>query len=268
MNAVLEAAQTLTRHRQLTWVMAKRELSDRYAGQALGLFWVIGHPLLLMGVYLFIFGYVFKVRIGGTADLPLDYTTYLLSGLVPWLALQESLNKGPVTITGNANLVKQVVFPIEVLPVKTILATLAGELVSLATLIIYVLATHHRLPWTYVLLPVLLVFQIGITIGICFVLASVGVYFRDLKDVVQVFTVIGMYLLPVLYLPSMVPPLFRPYLYVNPFSYLIWCFQDACYFGRFEHPWAWLVVTAFWLGSLTVGFRIFKRLKPMFGNVL
>ena len=74
-----------------------------------------------------------------------------------------------------------------------------------------------------------------------------GTYFRDVKDFVQVFCIAGMYLMPVVYLPTMVPEIFRPLLYLNPFSYMAWCYQDACYFGRFQHPWAWPV---FMFGSL------------------
>ena len=106
------------RNWHLTWALAKREITDRYAGQMLGMLWTVGNPLLLMGVYLFIFGVVFRVRIGGTIDLPMGYTTYILSGLIPWFAVSESLNKGCSIITGNSNLVKQVVFPLEILPIK------------------------------------------------------------------------------------------------------------------------------------------------------
>src|SRR6267142_1991542 len=77
--ATREVAGLLSRHRLLTWEMAKREVTDRYAGQVFGLAWAIGHPLLLMGVYVFIFAFVFKVRVGGTADMPFDYAVYLLS---------------------------------------------------------------------------------------------------------------------------------------------------------------------------------------------
>ena len=83
-----------------------------------------------MGVYLFIFGYVFRMKVGGTPEMPLDYTMYLLSGLIPWMAFQESMAKGATVIVGNANLVKQVVFPVEVLPVKGVIASFSTQLVA------------------------------------------------------------------------------------------------------------------------------------------
>ena len=232
----------LLRHRHLIWAMAKREIFERYAGQMLGAAWAFAHPLILMGVYLFIFGYVFRVRIGGTADLPLDYPTYLLAGIVPWLTLAESLNKAPTAITNNASLVKQVVFPLEVLPAKTVLASMLAQTTGLVVLVAYVLISYGSLPRTYLLLPLVILMQFMLTVGLAFLLSAIGVFIRDLKDIVQVLTLIGVYLLPVLYLPAMVPELFRPLLYVNPFTYLIWCYHDVCYFGRLEHPVAWLVM--------------------------
>jgi lipopolysaccharide transport system permease protein len=256
------------RHRQLIVAMAKREIFDRYAGQMLGAAWALAHPLIVMGVYLFMFGYVFRVRIGGTQELPLDYTTYLLAGLVPWLGLAEGINKAPTAVTSNANLVKQVVFPLEVLPIKTVLASLLAQATGLVVLVGYVAISYGSIPPTYLLLPLVVVMQFLLTVGVAYLLSAVGVFVRDLKDVVQVLTLVGVYLLPVLYLPAMVPELFRPLLYLNPLTYLIWCYHDICYFGRFEHPWAWAVMVPLSFGTFVVGSRVFHRLRPMFGNVL
>jgi len=221
-----------------------------------------------MGIYVFIFAVVFKIKIGGTSEMPLDYTTYLLSGLIPWLCFQESMAKGVGVIVANASLVKQVVFPVEILPIKGVLATLPNMLVSLVILVSYVFATHHSLPATFLLIPVLIIFQILAMVGVSYILSAVGAYFRDLKDFVQVFSVAGIYLVPIFYLPSLVPDLFRPLLYLNPFSYLIWCYQDALYFGRFEHWWAWIVFMTLSLGVFYTGYRVFSKVKVFFGNVL
>lgn len=266
--AFRELLSLLTRHRQLTIEMARREISERYSGQMFGAFWAIGHPLIQMAVYVFIFAFVFKMKIGGTLEMPLDYTTYLLSGLIPWICFQDTLSKGTGVIVANSNLVKQVVFPIEILPVKGVIASLVNMMVSLTILIIYVLVTHHTLPITYLLLPVLIVLQTLGMIGTSYFLSSIGTYFRDLKDFVQVFCITGMYIMPIFYLPSQVPSLFKPFLYLNPFSYLVWCYQDILYFGRIQHWWVWAVFFTLCLGSFYLGYRIFGKLKTMFGNVL
>jgi lipopolysaccharide transport system permease protein len=266
--AIREIISLLTRHRQLTWEMSKREISDRYAGQFFGLFWAVGHPLALMTVYVFIFAYVFRMKIGGTHQLPLDYTTYLLCALIPWMAFQEIMTKSPTSITGNANLVKQVIFPIEVLPIKSVVSSLITQIILTAFLIFYVLLKHKGLLWTYVLIPIPVFFQVLAMIGMSYILSAIGAYFRDLKDFMQVFCLLGMYIMPIFYLPDQVPAIFRPFLYLNPFSYLAWCYQDVFYFGRIDHWWAWLVYMFLSIGVFYVGYRIFRKLKIMFGNVL
>jgi lipopolysaccharide transport system permease protein len=267
-QAFSELLALLTRHRVLTVELARREIGEHYTGQLFGTFWAIGHPLLLMLVYIFVFAYVFKTRIGGTVDMPLDYTAYMLAGLIPWLAFQESMTKAGTVIVANANLVKQVIFPIEVLPVKGVVATLITQTIFLGLLAVYTLITTHALLWTYLLLPVLFIVQALAMIGVSYLLAAVGTYFRDVKDFVQVFCSVAFFLLPILYLPEAVPAAVRGILYVNPLSYMIWCYQDLLYFGRFAHPWAWIVFSALAFSVFIFGYRVFRKLKVMFGNVL
>ena len=258
----------LVRNWPLTWMMAKREITDRHVGQMLGLVWAIGHPLLLILVYIFIFGFVFNTRVGSAGGLPMDYAIYLLAGLIPWLAINECLNKSCVIITGNANLVKQVVFPLEILPVKGILATLFPQAICLSLLTVYILWTTHALPWTYVLLPLVLALQVLLMGAIGFLLGAVGTFFRDSKDIMQIFSVVGIYLMPVVYLPEMVPTIARPFLYANPFSHLIWCYQDVIYFGTIAHPWSWVVLFFLSIMGCIGSYHMFQKLKPFFGNVL
>ncbi len=263
-----DLSRLVTRDGQLLWELAKRDIRDRYAGQMLGAVWALGHPLLLMAVYVFIFSYVFRLKIGGTTDLPLDYTTYILSGLVPWLTFQDALGRATTIISSNANLVKQAVFPLQVLPVKVCLASSLNLLIGTAVLLGYALIAHQSLHATTLLVPLLFAIQLVWMVGVAFIVASAGAYFRDLKDVVLVGTLVGLYLMPVFYLPAMVPEIFRPILYFNPFSYLIWCYQDAIYFGRFEHPWAWPILACLAVLTFYGGFRLFRRLQPGFGSVL
>jgi lipopolysaccharide transport system permease protein len=258
----------LTRHRQLTIEMAKREIADRYSGQVFGLLWAFGHPLTVMLVYVFIFRFVFSIKIGGTVEMPLDYSAYLLSGLIPWLAFSEAMNKACTVVAGNATLVKQVIFPLEVLPVKGSLATLATALIFFLLLLGYIVLALKVVPWTFLLLPVLILLQVLAMIGVSYTLSAIGVFFRDIKDFVQVFSVVGVYLMPAFYLPALVPAIFRPLLYLNPFSYMIWCFQDAIYFGRLEHRLAWIVFPLSSLVIFVLGYRFFRKLRPMFANVL
>jgi lipopolysaccharide transport system permease protein len=267
-SAFIELFRLVTRNRRLTYEMAKREIADRYTGQLFGLLWAIGHPLTVILVYVFIFRVVFNIKIGGTMDMPLDYTAYLLSGLIPWLAFSESMSKACTVVSSNATLVKQFIFPIEVLPVKGAVATLATALIFFLLLLSYIVIVIGVVPWTFLLLPLLIILQALAMVGVSFFLASIGVFFRDIKDFVQIFSVVGVYLMPTFYLPTLVPSVFRPLLYLNPFSYMIWCFQDLIYFGRLEHRMSWVVFPLISITVFVLGYRVFRKLRPMFGNVL
>lgn len=268
LQAFREIAYLFKRHRQLILEMAKREITDRYKGQVLGNVWAILHPLTLMGVYIFIFVFVFKIKIGANQNLPFDYTTYILSGLIPWLSLQEILGKASTVIISHANLVKQLVFPIAILPIKSVISSLINQLIFLLILVIYVTLAFQKINATFFLLPILLFIQTLMMIGIAYILSAIGVYFKDIKDFVQIFTVIGVYLLPIFYLPEQVPQVFQPLLYINPFSYIIWCYQDALYFGKFQHPLAWIIAIILSHIIFAIGYKIFCKLQVMFGNLL
>ena len=270
-TASVELASLLVRHRQLTWEMTKREITDRYAGQMLGALWAVGHPLLLMGLYVFIFTYVFSARFEASLQVPRSLTVYILCGLVPWLTFAEAMNKGTGVIVEHAGLVKQVVFPIEILPVKSVLASFATQLVASTILLLYMAVEGGRYPWTVIMLPVLFFFQLAAMVGVCFALSSVSVFVRDLREVVQVFTTAGLFLAPILYLPAMVERIWPPLkfvLYANPFSHLVWTYQDTLYYGRFEHPWSWAVLIVLSLMAFGLGYRVFRKVKGMFGDVL
>jgi len=259
---------TLVRQRDLIIEMSLREVYDRYTGQVFGILWALGHPLFLMCIYLFVFGYVFGVRTGGTIEMPRNYSTYLLSGLIPWMVIQETMMKSCTSVISQSNLVKQVVFPIEVLPVKSVLSSFVSQVIFTGFFIIYVLIAHRSLPWTYLMIPVLFVFQNLFMIGLSFLFASISVFFRDLKDFVFVFCTAGLFILPIIYLPRVIPKGFLPLLYINPISHVIWCYQDIFYFGRFEHPVSWTIFLVMSIGTFYVGSYVFNKLKILFGDFL
>lgn len=248
--------------------LAKREFGDRYVGQIFGMLWVIIHPLILMLVFMFIFVVVFKVKAQGLISITDDYATYLLSGLSAWLVIQEVLTKSSTMITSNANLIKQVVFPVEVLPIKTVTSSLLTMVLFILILLFYTAIIKQTYSYMLLFLPFLIYMQIIFMLGLAFMLSSIGVYVRDIKDVVQLFAFIGVFIMPVMYLPSQIPALFEPFIYTNPFSYLIFCYQDLFFYGNFAHWYAWVFMFVFSHSLLIFSYILFKRLKIMFGDVL
>jgi lipopolysaccharide transport system permease protein len=258
----------LWRTRELAGAMALRELRMRYTGQFAGAFWIVGHPIFQMLVFIFVFAVVFKQRIGGSLEMPRDYTTYILSGLIPWLTLSAAVPALCVSVVSNANLVKQFTFQTEIFAIKDVRVSMVFWVVGIVFITAYGVVINQSLPWTYVLLPVVLLLNVILTVGLGWIFSAVGVFVRDTKDVATVLITAGIYVLPVVYLPSWVPRMFQPIVGLNPFSSLIWVYQDTFYFGRIQHPYAWVFFAVMSLLCFALGYRLFQTLKPFFGKVL
>jgi lipopolysaccharide transport system permease protein len=262
----LSLFQSVWRHRQLLGELVRREWTDRHAGQMFGALWSLGQPLLLTAVYLFLFVVIMPMRgLEGTSDR-VPYFVLVLAGLIPWLAAQDSFMRGTSAITANANLVKQVIFPIELLPLKGTLAALLPPAIMTLGLIITVFVLGVQ-SWTLIFVPVLWLVQIIGMAGASFGLAAIGAYVKDAREVVQLFGLVNLYLMPVFYPVEMVPMPFRVLIYANPFSYGAWCYQDA-WSGQIAHPLAWVLFPTFAGLALFLGWRTFRAAKPLFGNVL
>lgn len=268
LNALVRIARKFSNQRQLLMEMVRQEISERHAGQALGKTWLLIHPVVMIGVYVFVFGIVFKARTGESLPTDCTYTTYLLAGLIPWLTFQELMGKASTTIIRNASLVKQIIFPIEILPVQAVLSSFISQVICFILFFIYLLCTGADFCLTYLLLPVLWFFQIVAMTGTCYIFSTAGVFFRDLREITQVVTFIGMYTMPLFYLPQWLPAAAKPVIYLNPFSYMLWCYRDLICDGAFTHPLSWVVFCG---GSVIVffaGLSLFERSKHMFGDVL
>ena len=268
LHAVQEAADLLWQRRALLFEMARRELTDRYAGQALGSAWAIIAPTLLMATYLFTFTFIFKGRLGAD-DNGAGYMAYVLAGLVPWLGLQDGLSRASMAIVGSSNLVKQIVFPGEILPMKVTLATLPGLLIGLvAAIALAAIAGRLSLFGLFILLPIAVFFYLIMLAGFSYFLASFGVFLRDTKDLVAFFLSVGLFLHPVLFPPGAAPAWLNYIFYASPFSHMIWCFRDALIGPELHYSWSWLVFPIVSVVVFLLGWRTFRMLKPSFGNVL
>ena len=258
---------SLYKNRRLLTEMARRDISDRYAGQMLGSFWAVIHPVMIIAVYIFIFGVVFKTKVDIGVDVPGDHTLYMLSGLVAWLVAADVLGRGPTAVSAQSSLVKQVVFPVEILPVKMVLSTLPTLIIGLVGLTLYGFIAVGKGSLAFLLFPLAAIPLYLFLLGVAFALAAVGVFLKDLKDMVQMYALVGLYVAPVFYFIDWVPQSLRFIVYLNPITVFIECFHDAGYYGAVR-PLIWLAATALGLISALVGAALFARLKPYFGSYL
>lgn len=271
--AVQSTCSVLWKKRELLWEMGKLELRERYAGQALGLFWAVLTPLLTIAVYLFIFAFVFKAKMpaaqeamgGGWGG---SYALYLLSGLIPWLAMQDIMTRSVTVITANASLVKQVVFPLEILPLKIFYPAGINLCVTLGIFTLYGMLSHG-LPSPFILiLPIVIVAQFICAAGIALIFSALGAYLRDMKDIVSVLCFVLIYCMPIFFAPGMLPDWAYDLLLLNPLSHMIVVYHDVLYYGYITAPLSWLIFFLFAGAMWIVGCKIFQSVKHLFGNVL
>lgn len=266
-----DLVRRLVRHRELALALTRRELFQPFAGSAFGVAWALLHPLLAMLVYVLVFSLVFRIRFGDMGgDVPLDYTSYVLAGLVSWQAWATVLGNACSSVVGSADLVRQADFPSEVLPLRTTLAALVPQLVGMLVVMAYVVVRHHVVPWTWALLPLALLIQAAAMLGLAYALAALCVFVRDVKEVVGVFVMMGVFLTPAFYTPSTTAdlPLMRFALLANPFTHFMLVFRDCLFWGRIEHPASWLVATVVAALALRYAWRAYERLAGFFGNFL
>ena len=266
-SAINEVTRLSWRHKDLVWEMTRRDVLERYAGQVLGGIWALLTPLLVMFVYVFAFSVLFRGRLNGEEGT-LNYTAFILAGLAPWIAMSEVLARAATAVTANANLVKQIVFPSQILPIKVALGAIPTLLVGLAVAIITSVVSGHAYSLSLLLLPIPIVCQVLMSTGFAFLLASVGVFVRDIKDVVAILLTMGFFLHPTIYAPGVAPRALEFLFYLSPISYLIWCYRDISFYGSVTNPWIWLIMILLSGAIFALGYRVFRMLQPSFGNAL
>lgn len=269
-----DIGREVIRYRRLLMEMTWRELADPFAGSYLGVAWSALHPLLTMAVYASVFSIIFR----GAPEENIhgfDFTMQMISAYLPWMAMTNCILSGCSVIRNKSNLVKQVVFPLEVLPIKTVLASLAPQVIGTLFLFFYSLIRFHSLPWTWALWPLLFACEVMLLSGLVMVVSAIGVYLRDLKDVLQVLFMILFYATPVLYTEKTLHPdnptvlrILDFLLTFNPASMVVRPFRDANFFGEIRYGWTWALYPIVSVLMLAFGYRVFRKLKPYFGNAL
>lgn len=251
------------KHKELTLELAKREISDKFKGTFLGPVWFFLVPSFQIFLYIFVFSYILELKVNNNPDS--DYGLYIISGLVPWICFIELLSKSVFAIIGNANLAKQTVFPLAVLPIKSALSSFFSYILFLFITTVYC-ASIKPTGWEYGLLILIALFQLAFFCGISLIISSISVFFKDMKDVIQLFAMIGIYILPIIYTMDMVPEIAGKFMNANPLTHMIILHQDIIFYGQIAHGFSWLYWGTFSLLLLYFSNSFFKKTRPLFGD--
>jgi len=264
---ISEPFGTLWRNRRIIRSMVRRELKTRYQGSLGDVAWTLLHPLLLMLTYFFVFGVVLQTRFGNDPSRS-GFVLYFLAGMLPWLPFSEAAGRAPTVILEHRSFVKKIVFPVETLPVHLALAGLVIQAFALAVFFGLLLFTRGSIPWTALALPLLLVPQFLLTLGATWTLAALGVYLRDLGQMIGFLLTLLFFLTPICYPESQLPEWAIGPLSISPWFQLVRGYRLILLEGKLPEALpltaVWAVAGAFFLA----GHAVFWRLRKSFPDVL
>ncbi|MEW5506225.1 ABC transporter permease [Pseudomonas sp. LF135] len=258
----------LWKYRSLISQMTKREVIGRYRGSVMGLTWSFFNPILMLAVYTFVFSEIFKSRWIGVDTGKGGFAILLFVGMIVHGLFAECANRAPTLVMANSNYVKKVVFPLEILPVITLGSALFHSCISLVVLLGAQFLILGQLHWTALLFPLILVPLILATLGVSWFLASLGVYLRDVGHVITVLTTVLLFLSPVLYPVAALPDVYKPWLKLNPLTYIIEESRSVLLFGHLPN-WESLGVAVI-VGAIiaSVGYWFFQKTRKGFADVI
>lgn len=248
--------------------LSRREIEARFRGSAFGMLWAIFIPLLLLAVYTFVFTIVFKTR----WELPVtgkgNFALILFAGLILFNIFSECISRAPTLLLSNVTYIKKVVFPLEILPVVTVMSALFNGIISLAVLLVGYVCLVGQPPLVALLVPLAFLPPLLFTIGICWFFSSVGVFVRDLHQVVGVLVMILMFLTPIFYPITAIPAELRVYIQLSPLTVAIEEIRSLLFNGTLPNLtiWASYFMSSWFVAWL--GYLWFMQTRRGFADVI
>lgn len=259
----------LLQHRELLWDLVKRDFIGRYKGSMLGVVWSLFNPLFMLAIYTIVFGVAFKSKWAGVGEeSKVAFALVLFSGTIIHNFFTECLGRAPSLIISHPNYVKKVVFPLEILPWMGLLSALLHFLVSFGALLIFCLMAGVAIHSGTLLIPILLIPLVLMMLGLSWILASLGVYLRDLSQIMGIVTTVALFLAPVFYPIESIPETYRVFLMWNPITIPVIQLRDLMLWDK---PFRW----GLWAASLVIsllicqlGYWWFQKSRRGFADVL
>lgn len=259
----------LWRQKNLISALTKREIEGRYKGSLFGIFWSVLTPLAMVSVFTFVFGEIFQSKwIGARSANHVDFATALFSGLLIYNLFSECIGKAPYLITSNPNYVKKIIFPLEILSIVTVLAALFHFLVAYAIVVVLVIFSGWDLAWSVLYTPIIILPLLMLVVGFTWILSALGVFLRDIGQIIAPMLTALMFLSPVFYPLSSVNPELQWIYHLNPITLVVENLRGALLHQQAPDWQGWLVYTLICACVMMVGFLFFQRTRKGFSDVI
>jgi lipopolysaccharide transport system permease protein len=264
----VEIARSAWRNRDLVGTLIHREVIGRYRGSYMGLVWSFLNPMLMLLVYTFVFSVVFKSRWNPASSSKVEFALVLFAGLIVFNVFSECIGRAPSLILNNANYVKKVVFPLEILPWVALGSAAFHAAVSVVVWLLAYVVLVGMPHATALLLPLVLLPLVLLVMGLTWFLAALGVYLRDVSQFVGILTTVLLFVSPVFYPATALPPAYGALLVLNPLTPVIESARDVMYWGKLPDATAWL--TTLLISALVgwLGFAWFQKTRKGFADVI
>jgi len=252
----------LWQYREMIISLVRRDIKGRYKGSVLGFLWMYLNPLLQLCVYTLVFSVIMNAGIE-------KYYLFLFVALVPWICFSTCLSGGTTVIFGQQDMVKKIYFPREVLPIAFATSQFVNMLLSFVVIfaVVFLSGVKVRLA-AWVCLPIVMLVEYILALGITFLVSALTVYFRDLQQILGIVSMAWMYLTPVLYPADRVPESLQPLFNLNPMTPITIAYRDILYYGQMPHMSTLINATVFGIIILFVGRISFSKLQRGFAEEL
>lgn len=260
---LIEPFKELYKYRIMIQQTTFNEIKARYAGSYLGIAWAVVYPILFLSCYALVYIYVFNVRFNMFNTN--EYVVLIFCGLIPFIGFQEAISYGVSCVISNVSLMKNTLFPIELVPAKTIFAAQTTQLSGMIMIIIALAFLNKLSIWTLFFI-ILWILQIMFDLGLVWFLSGLNVIFRDLQNMIGIIILILMMISPIAYPIDMVPDNLRPFLKANPLYYMISSYQDVLMFGRLPRMNSFLPFLIMSFVTFILGYWFFIKIKKVFAD--
>lgn len=260
--------RTLYKNNYLLRQLVKKDIKQRYQGSVLGMLWSFIVPVLMLVIYTFVFSVIFQAKWDINTDDKYQFALVLFCGLSAFNMFSEVLNRSTMLIASNANYVKKVIFPLEILPVMVTCSALFNCVISFGILIVAKFVIYRNVSPTLYMIFLAMIPLIILSVGVGLLVSALSVYLKDIGNFVSVFVTILMYVSPVFFPLASVPESFRKVCEINPMTYIIENFRNVVFYGT-SLNWKFFGISC--LASVIIyllGKAVFMRAKEGFADVL
>lgn len=268
-GSLLQLGRTLIGSRDLVAGLARREIEIRYRGATMGVLWALFNPLIMLSVYTFFFTVVLRSKWPGIAQQSsLDFSLVLFPGLLVFTFFSECVTKAPTLILTNQSYVKKIVFPLQVLPVINLISAVFHALIGFLIWIVFYIIINGSLHPTVALVIFPLIPLGFLTLGICWLLAALGTYVRDITHIVTGLLAALMFLAPIFYPITILPEKYRGPIMLNPISVAVEQVRAVLYHGVMIDWKQWFIYLCVSIVVAWIGLWVFQRARAGFADVL